>query len=485
MGLKMANIRKFLFLSALGLVMSFVSVTSAYAVVIDPCVPRPGCSCRFLSTAGQHADANRVRDKAYARQIPKQADNTMGMNCYDKMLLVSSRGGQIFSDTAPATPVPIPLYPPSIYPPGSFPAANYVAWDPSNAVNQKVYDDSAGVGVNPNTGESKLLSANYRFVFELEAKNHASDNNFADTLSKWLGATIMNLLGGFLDSLTSGIGNILTTINGFVTTVNGYFTTLQGYIDTIQYWLDFIGAALPVVVGTTVTFIQGLWTSLVGTVTGLINGVQTAISNLVGIITGYLQGLIGSMMEYMGSDEDPCARIKRLWNPDSVSGQSGTGGGGGIMSLVFLGLSVLMDPGAGIMTQLAGGLDIPGFRPMEGGGIERGAPYFDFNALVKRTGMVDPMNVAIRALGAATDLTDELNNALNAPILAAALADLNVGGLLNAREAPGPGVIWPTIPAVAVDPSPFTLPPDAAAIIGTSGAWPPTDGLFFDIINAM
>ena len=461
MGLKMASVRKFLFLAALGCMLSVVTVSASFAM--NPCVPRPGCSCRFLDSAERHADANRVRDKAYARQIPKQADNTMGMNCYDKMLLVSSRQGQIFSDTPPA----------AIYPP-----ANLVAWDPSNAVNRKVYDDGAGVGNNPATGKSKLLSSNYRVVFEQEAKNHASNNNFADTLSKWLGATLMNLLGGFLDSLTAGVGAILGQINAAIATVNGYFTTLTTYIDTIQYWLDFIGAALPVIVGTTVTIIQGIWTTLVDGITTLVNTVQTTMNTIINTITGYIQGLMGSMMEYMGAAEDPCARVKRLWNPDSVSGQGGTGGGP-IMSLVFLGLSVLMDPGSGI-----GLPNVPGFRPMEGGGIERGAPYFDFNALVKKSGMNNPLGTAIASLAAATDLTDELNNALNQPILAAALADLNTG-LLSAREAPGAGVIWPTIPAVAIDPNPFTLPPDAAAIIGGSGNWPPTTGIFADIINAM
>jgi hypothetical protein len=127
------------------------------------------------------------------------------------------------------------------------------------------------------------------------------------------------------------------------------------------------------------------------------------INTVTNTITGYLQGALGSMLEYMGTSSDPCARIKRLWNPASVSDQD-TAGPGGMMSLVFLGMSVLMDLGAGI-----GLPNISGFRPMEGGGIERGAPYFDFNTLVKKTGMTNPLGTAIASLPAATDLTDEIS----------------------------------------------------------------------------
>lgn len=389
------------------------SLSYSAANAVTPCVPRPGCSCRFYDAVERHADAVRVRNKAYDRQMTKQPDNTMGMNCYDRALVVSSRQGQIFSDTAPAA---------------TYPPANYKAWDPSGAVSQKVYDDSAGIGDNPRTGQSKVLSSQYQVVFSKEAQNHASPQNFKDTLSQWLGATIMSFLDGFMGAITGIIAGIAAQIVGIINEFNNLLSSINNILNLI----DILGGALPAIVATTVAAIQAIWSTISSTIISAVNTIQSTINGLMTSLRNMIMDAINGFFPSVAPGDDPCARIKRLWNPSSISGQ--------ILAL----------------------LGAVGFRPMEGGGIEQGAPYFDFNSLL--TGAIkDPFGTAI-SIAAATDLTDEIGNLANQPILNAALADLTAGGLLNARQAPGAGVIWPTIPAGVIDTSAFTAPQDVTNI---------------------
>ncbi|MDF3025548.1 MAG: hypothetical protein K0R10_2909 [Alphaproteobacteria bacterium] len=404
------NFKKSVLFTLFAAMMTLVSVTSAQAVT--PCTPRPGCSCDFLNAAENHANAVRVRDKAYHRQIVKQPDNTMGMTCFDHTLVLSSRLGQIFSDTTPGL---------------TWPAANLKNWDPTGAVSEQVYDPGAGVGTNPATGQNKALSAQYGHVFGGEVSNHAT--NFADSLSAWLGATLLSYLNGFL----AGLNGIFAAINGFVTNINNAFNTMIGYINTIQNILDQLGAALPSAVVALVAAVQAAWTVVQNFISATISAIQTAISGAVTALTNMVQGVLGSLLQFMSSPgTDPCARIKRLWNPASISSQ--------ILSLI----------------------GVPGFRPIEGGGIERGAPYFDFANLVNGT-FNTPLGGAIANMASAVDLTDELSNTLNQPLLTAALNDLAAAGILGSQKPPGAGVIWPQIPGAA-----FTNPPASTATIGAT-----------------
>jgi hypothetical protein len=403
------NFRKSVLFTLFAAMMTLVSVTSAQAVT--PCTPRPGCSCDFLNAAENHANAIRVRDKAIFRQTVKQPDNTMGMTCFDHTLVLSSRLGQVFSDTAPGA---------------TWPAANLKNWDPTGAVNEEVYDPGAGVGTNPATGQNKALSAQYGHVFGGEVTNHSSQ--FVDSLSAWLGATLLSYLNGFL----SGLNGIFSAINGFVSNLNSAFNTMIGYINTIQSILDQLGAALPSAVIALVAAVQAAWTVIQNFISATITAIQTTISNAVNAIAGMVQGVLGSLLQFMSSPgTDPCARVKRLWNPASIS------------------------------SQILGALGVPGFRPIEGGGIEQGTPYFDFANLVN--GTFNSGDGTAYVMGAASDLTDELANTLNQPLLTAALNDLAAAGILGSQKPPGAGVIWPQIPGVA-----FSNPPPASATIGAT-----------------
>lgn len=369
--------RKSFLIAAFVLGLSALSVTSFAA-----CVPRPGCSCDVWQAQANHADANRVRDKGYARQIIKQNDNTLGMTCFDHTLALSSRLGQIFSDKLPG---------------GVMAPANIKAF------GMAVYDASGGVGQNDATGKSKTLGSSYSYVMNDELKKHADD--FTDSLSAFLGATAL----GFLDTFTAAIDAIASQITGVIATINSYFDQLDSAMDTIEDILDLMGAALPAAVPLFVSTVETYWDMISGAITSAVSSLQSTVSGFVDQIKNQVMGALGSLLgnfDLPGTGE--CSRVQQLWNPAS--------GGGPIGS---------------IGTLLAAAGAVTGFRPITGGGIEHGTPYFNFSDLVKKT-----------VSGGGTDLMKEINNSSNNAVLSAALADIQSGGVLANFKAPGSGVFW-------------------------------------------
>lgn len=368
--------QRLLFAALFALCLSVLSATS-YAA----CVPRPGCSCDVWQAQSNHADANRVRDKGYARQTVKQNDNTLGMTCFDHALALSSRLGQMFSDK---------------YPEGSFAPAD------TKAFGGAVYDSSSGVGQNAATGKNKALGSNYGYVLNDELKKHADD--FTDSMSSFLGATFL----GFLDQFSSMFDSLSGAINSAISTIDGLFNDLASAIDTIQSILDLIGGALPAAVPAFVAMVQSYWDMIKSTINSAVSAAQSAVTSAVKAITDQVMGALGSLLGAFNSPEQgECSRIQQLWNPST----------GGIIGSI------------GAALESATGVD--GFRPMTGGGIEHGTPYFDFSKLV---------NKAIT--GAGKDLMKEINNSTNSPILSAALADISSGGVLNTFKKPEAGVFW-------------------------------------------
>lgn len=435
----MGKLGKILFLAAFALGLSTVTVSSAFAV--NPCTPRPGCSCNFLNAAENHSNAVRVRDKGYFRQMVKQPDNTAGMTCFDVSMQRSAMLGQIFSDTPAGT---------------FFPPANLEAWDASGVIPNQVYDETAGVGNNPATGQPKMLNAQYGVVMGNELEQHAL--NFADSLSAWLGATLLSYASSFMSSLNTAFA----AITGFMTSITTQINTLASWVQQIQNWLDLLGGALPAAVPALVASIQAAWSTISGAVTGAINSFQNLIAgvltNIVNTIQNFIANLIGPL--FNSPAQGSCSRITRLWD-------------GGIQPLgvapVIGTILGAMPPFPPSMNAILSSIPIADilFRAIEGGGIEQGAPYFDFagllsGTLTSPTGVPFPTNVM-------PDLLDELGNTLNQPLLNAALTDLTGAGVLAAPQAPGAGVIWPQIPPAIFAPGPAssaTINGTLAGIIG-------------------
>lgn len=418
----MKKLSRILFLAAFAIGLSTVTITSAFAVT--PCTPRPGCSCDFLNAAENRAHAKRVEDKAYHRQMVKQPDNTAGMTCFDVQMQRSALLGQIFSDTSVG-----PLIPP----------ANLEAWDAAGVIPNEVYDRSAGQTTA--TGEPKMLGNQYGRVMGAEMEQHAL--NFADSLSAWLGATLLSYTTGFMNSLNSAFG----AITGAVATISGWIDTMATWVQQIQGWLDLLGGALPAAVLGFVTLIQTMWSNISGIINAAVNTAQTFINNLlntiVNAISNFIADLLGPLLN--SPQEGACSRTTRLWD-------------GGIQPLgVPINLGTLlgaMPPFPPSMTAIMSAIPIADilFRAIEGGGIEQGAPYFDFGSLLSGT-LNDPFGAAFPT-NVMPDLLDEIANTLNQPLLNAALADLTGAGVLAAPRPPGAGVIWPEIPPAIFAPGP-------------------------------
>lgn len=421
----MQGMKRILFFLALFIGVSTLSATASFA--INPCTPRPGCSCDFLNAAENHANSVRVRDKAYHRQTIKQADNTAGMTCFDHALTLSSQLGQIFSDTGPGFAIP---------------TANLEAWDPSGVIPNEVYDRSAGVGNNPRTGQSKHLGTNYGVVFGGEMQQHAT--NFGDSLSAWLGATLLSYMNSFMGMLQ---GAIATYILGPIATISGWIDNLATWVQNIQSFLDLLGGALPSAVVAIVTSIQAIWSNISSIILSAVNTLMSTIQTWLNNIANAIQSVLGSLLGQFnipGSGE--CSRIQRLWN----GGVQALGGPVNLGSII----SSFIPPS---INSIMGAIGL--FRAIEGGGIEQGNPYFDFRGLVSGA-LQDAFGGGI-PMGSSPDLADEIANTLNQPILNAALADITGAGLLSTRKPPGAGVIWPDFA-----PSVFVTTPPATATIG-------------------
>lgn len=154
--MKKAPVIAVLSILALGLV-----VTAAEAQVAG--CTTPGGANSMWGAMTNHSDALRVRNHAYAREIIKQPDSTLGLTCFDRALALTSRLGLIFSDA----------YLPNL-PPGPANAAVFGA---------SAYSAYATDG---------WLIADLRNVISAGLQDHASD--FADSPAKDLGATALKYL---------------------------------------------------------------------------------------------------------------------------------------------------------------------------------------------------------------------------------------------------------------------------------------------------
>lgn len=291
---------------------------------------QPGCDCSSGSDGTglygemqRRAEAMRVRDKAYNRQVFKQSDNTLGMTCYDRALAMTARLGTIFSDVAPSMSG-------NTMPP-----------------NDNVFGGSSSYptfGID-NVDHSYLILSLQKTLVPI-AQDHASD--FSQSISAALGATSLGLLGGLVGTLQGWLNN---NVFGTVNQINGAVQTVRTWLDLISAALDLFGTALPTVITGTVNLIISYWGELqsaLGTV------VQDAVNVILQFVSQYFNILLTDVYGLDGTNHGSCDRIAQLWGKKDSNGQ-----------------------------QVPSNLT----NPLTGGGLTSGTPYFNLSQLLNPTSL--------------------------------------------------------------------------------------------------
>lgn len=377
---KMKLLHKALMIAGFLAVLMSLGIGAAYAACA------PGCDCSggaasFMTAATHRADAIRVRERAYARELTKQADNSVGMTCMDHGLALTSRLGQLFSDKQPTGML--------------------------FGNNTKVF----GASTYPGFGSDQLLATALRVTVNPSQSNHAL--NFPDSLSRIIGATILNFFGGAF----------MGTINGFISNIQSQMATLQTYVTTfnnlvtaLQTIITMLNGSTPTWILALVTAINAAWAAISNFINTMIMAVQTAIMTIMTTIQGVIMGVLGSLTGFNGPTGE-CSRIQQLWGNQQPA------------------------------TFLSGPI-----RALTGTAIETGTQYMNFRQLLGNA----PRPAGMLAPNAANDLLQELGLGPNAAFLTNALTDIQGGGSL---AAPGTMPTWKT-------PTVFAPGTTAAAIIG-------------------
>lgn len=347
--------RNYSFLAAFFALMIGVSAVSSYSFAAEP-----GCPEEVMDAIKNHADAKRVESKAEARQVIKQNDNAPGMTCFDRAMTLTARLGGIFSDVSPTGIIP--------------------------AANESVF----GTSSFPDFGASTKLVKGLNAVVSPTLQGHV--NNFADSLSSALGATVAGYMAEFvsstldpiLDSLSAPLGDLSSAVSS----LNSYYTTLQSA-------LNLLGVSTPTVVMTAVAAINTAWSAINSFISSTVAMITNTINSIVSSITDLINSAVSSLVA-AATPEGDCSRIAQLW-----------------------------------------GNDFPdGFRSLIGSALERGTPYFTMFEMLSGN-IPDSFGIA------GDHLMQEIFNDSNSDIISKALQDLMPGGALS-----GPGILpsWPTPP---------------------------------------
>ncbi|MBW7911102.1 MAG: hypothetical protein H3C49_07500 [Alphaproteobacteria bacterium] len=266
--------RKYGFIALFLAVMMSLSVTSANAC-------QPGCDCNeMLPIIGNRADAKRVEGKSEARELIKQNDNSVGMTCFDRALMLTARLGGIFSDVSAMTSLPIN--------------------------NTSVF----GTSSFPDFGASTKLVRGLDAVVSPVMQGHVT--NFADSISHMLGATVAGYLNGFVNS---AIDSFLTAISGPMGDLGGYVADINSYYTTLVSAMDLLGLAMPTAVITAVATINAAWSMINSMISGAVAAVTSAINSLVNSIVSMINSAVSSLMAAATPDGE-CSRIAQLWGND-------------------------------------------------------------------------------------------------------------------------------------------------------------------------
>lgn len=261
-------------IACFSLLLSCLSVTAVMAT-------QPGCDASrggMLDVMQNHASALRVQDRAYAREIIKRNDPSLGLTCFDQALGLTSRLGLIFSDDI--------TIPPAL---------------PNASVFQAPIQ-------YPLFGAEQWLLVDLNTVITPVLNNYLDD--FTGTLSEPLGTTIGNWLMGIVRALSG----TLSAITDYISTMMGFIGSLSEIMDTINEILRLLGLASPLAVAS----LSALFNSTLTDILDMF--ISTTLATISSFLTPLLSNIIVALT---GSLTDMnCNRIDQIWN-----GGSGAPGG--------------------------------------------------------------------------------------------------------------------------------------------------------------
>lgn len=268
--------RKYTMVAAFFALLFSLSVTAAYAC-------EPGCDCdNVLPMMQNRADAKRLETKGHARQVIKQNDNSIGMTCFDRAMMLTAKLGGIFSDVAPGLSLPV--------------------------ANESVF----GTSSFPDYGASNKLVRGLDAVVSPTMQGHVM--NFTDSLSHALGATVAGYLNAFVGNI---INDFLSNIAGPMGDLGGYVSQVNTYYNTLVNAMSLLGVSMPTVVLGAVATINGMWAAINAIISGAVAAVTNAINGLVNAVVGMIQSAMHGLMAAM-TPEGECSRIAQLWGNGHV-----------------------------------------------------------------------------------------------------------------------------------------------------------------------
>lgn len=268
------------------LVLGFSLLLSGLAVPAGAAL-KEGCNPDFNKNQQNHANAIRVRDKAYTRETVKRNDTALGMTCFDQAMGLTSRLGLIFSDVIPDVPPP----------------PNTTVFTPPLAY--------------PEFGADEYLIEALGDVVEPVLSSYLDD--FVGTASDLLGlGTATSLFSAILGGITGTIGSITGLISGFLGTI----TTLNGWISTITGIANTLSLPLPAAAIMAVTaFLNTVQSTISTMMSSIQSAMSAAIMPVINSITSYIAGPATDMT---------CDRIEKLWSTATPTADAAPIEGAGI-----------------------------------------------------------------------------------------------------------------------------------------------------------
>jgi hypothetical protein len=423
------NMKKILMIVLFATVLTGLSVTSSYAT-------RPGCygtegngaDPTYTAPSGgtpgsggtqvydgvlgameDHAGALRIRNRAEGREVLHENDNALGMTCFDHALGLTGRLGTIFSDVGPGAAG----VGPSSYGSVTFNSAN------STVFKSPIYDQMYGSTNSFTTAISNVIQP--------QLSNHV--NEFPDSISKAIGATVANAISGAIMGL---ITPLINAINTAVAPILGMISTFTGYMNTFKTAMSalghVIGVPLSPVFTILMTALNTAFQILKQFVRTVINALQTAVKAVIDAMLSQINSSTQNNMSGAGPD---CQRVQELWGVQGTSGPQSSaiwGSGQGAGANEFL-------------------------RALEGTGRQQGTPYLSFADLWNSGGNQSLMGVNMKQELSSGAMN---GNGSNSSIITRMQNDLQGTGILSGPQAGSQ--FWLNSPAPISMPNAGALP---------------------------